>query len=483
MVSGRALMMQRSARDRWSIDTTHDHLGAVKGSGTLFRGLSIMYLAFAVLGPWINFGTVRGIRPEEIILAMLLIVYLVETHFEFRLSPSIRLVLIGLCAVAASICLSLLANIPRSGGGPVARDTLELVRVVKYAAAMVLAGYDTATAAACRKWFVALIVVAAALAFVQVMAPSAWVFRTMSAIDPSSAKFYASQNIAAGLRRVTGSFGNPNNFGVFLSASAGLLFGLLASSENRVRGWLLGIVLVAVCAAVVATQSFTDLAALAIVLVVGFLATLILPRYRRRALALFVVVAIIAVGLAGILGVFGHSSFVIGKRLTDARYALDTMNGRFKVWNSVAMSMADDPAMLALGMGPQKESETHVVGGDIDSDYVTILKRYGLIGFFCFGLFLILLVTGLVLPSAGSHTLQGWRFGALLMVLAVLVCDLTNVVYVNNQLMDVFMFVLGTILIDNRNPEERTSGFRNAASGAVGAGSDRVRPARTAGRR
>jgi hypothetical protein len=119
--------------------------------------------------------------------------------------------------------------------------------------------------------------------------------------------------------------------------------------------------------------------------------------------------------------------------------------------------------MLMFGMGPQKESETHVVGGDIDSDYVTILKRYGLVGFLCFGLFVALVVVALSISApVETEAAQGWRFGALLMLLVILVSDVTNVVYVNNQLMDVFMFLLGSVLSSDRDVAERLSGLRNS---------------------
>lgn len=425
--------------------------------------LSLVYMTLAVLGPWINIGTVRGIRPEEIVLPLMAVVYLSGTGFCLRLPRSLRLVLVGLAAIAACISLSLLANVPRSGGGPVARDTLELVRVAKYALVMVLAGYDSATARACRRWFITLILVVVIIAFVQVVAPPEWVFRTMSAMDPSAAHFYASQNVAAGLRRVTGSFGNPNNFGVFLSASAGLLVGLLASASKRGEGWLLGCALVAVCTAVIATQSFTGLLALTLILLVGGTVVVSKRQYRRRALTLFMAVAIAMGTFAGILGIVGSGSFAIGKRLTNASYALDTMSGRFMVWTRVAMDMADDPSMLVFGMGPQKESETQVVGGVIDSEYVMILKRYGLVGFLCFGLFVALTVAPLrVSMPFETASAQGWRFGALLMLLAILVSDLTNVVYANNQLMDVLMFLLGSVLTSDRGVTERVPGLRHA---------------------
>jgi O-antigen ligase len=429
--------------------------------GAWFRSLSAIYLLLAVLGPWISIGAARGIRPEEVLLPLMIVVYLSGTGFRLRLPKPLRLVVIGLAAVAACISLSLLASISRSGGGPVARDTLELVRVAKYAVVMVLAGYDSATARACRTWFIVLILVVVVIAFVQVVASPAWVFRTMSAIDPSSAKFYASQNVAAGLRRVTGSFGNPNNFGVFLSASAGLLVGLLASAGKRGEGWLLSCALVAVCAAVVATQSYTGLLALGLILLVGCVAVVLRRQYRRRALALFTAVVIVMGTFAGMLGVFGADSFVIGKRLTTAKYALSTMSGRITVWTRVALNMADDPSMLVFGMGPQKESETQVAGGDIDSEYVMILKRYGLIGFVCFGLLVALMVVALrVSMPTETASARGWRFGALLMLLAVLASDLTNVVYVNNQLMDVFMFILGSVLSSDRSVTESQSGRR-----------------------
>lgn len=445
-------------------------LGAVSTRSGWFRGVALVYLALAVLGPWLNVGTVRGIRPEEIVLLALVAIYLIDRQWDVRFSKPVGLVLAGFAAVAVCISLSLLANIPRSAGGPVARDTLELVRVAKYALIVVLAAHDGETARVSRRWFIALVLVATAIAFVQVLAPPGWVFKIMSKVDPSSAKFYASQNIALGLRRVTGSFGNPNNFGVFLSASAVLLLGLLAVSSKRGESWFLGSALVGVCAAVVATQSFTDLFALGAVLLVGCVVLLFQYQYRKRALTLLVVVAAIAATLAASLGIFGSGGFVVGKRLTNARYAFDTMRGRFKVWTTVALSMADDPAMLAFGMGPQKESETHIVGGDIDSDYITILKRYGIVGLVGFGLFMLFTVEAIRLSAAhDGHMIPGWRIGALLMLLVVLICDLANVVYVNNQLMDVFMFVLGCVLESEGShplnaPGRRGSSGRSARS-------------------
>lgn len=465
-----------TARDWRAMRMKRDGRGVVTRPSALFRNLALIYLACAVLGPWISTGAVRGIRPEEILLPLLAMIYLIDTRFDVRLSKSLGFVLIGFSAIAACISLSLLANIPRSGGGPVARDTLELVRVAKYALVMILAGYDSATARACRKWFIVLILVVTAIAFVQVVAPPDWVFRTMSAFDPSSAKFYAPQNIAAGLRRVTGSFGNPNNFGVFLSASAGLLIGLLASSSKRGEAWFLSFALLAVCIAVVATQSFTGLVALGLVLMVGCLATLFRRRYRRRALILLMAVAVAMGTFAGILGIFGSGGFVIGKRLTNASYALDTMSGRFMVWTRVAMDMSDDPFMLVFGMGPQKESEGLVVGGDIDNEYVMILKRYGLVGFLCFGLFVALTVAALRMSMPfETASAQGWRFGALLMLLVILVSDMTNVVYVNNQLMDAFMFILGCVLQRGRGAPAQVLETPGILSKSAGSGASVAR--------
>lgn len=438
--------------------------------------LSIVYMTLAVLGSWINIGTVRGIRPEEVVLLLMIVVYLSQTGFCLSLPKSLRLVLVGLAAIAACISLSLLANIPRSGGGPVARDTLELVRVAKYALVIVLAGYDSTTARACRKWFIILILAVTIIAFVQVVAPSDWVFRTMSVIDRSSAHFYASQNVAAGLRRVTGSFSNPNNFGVFLSASAGLLIGLLSTANGQGPSWLLGCALIAVGIAVVATQSFTGLLALGLVVLVGLVVVVSKRQYRRQTLTLAMAVAIAVGIIAGTLGIAGSGDFVIGKRLTTANYALATMAGRVTVWTRVALNMADDPSMLVFGMGPQKESETQVVGGDIDSEYVMILKRYGLVGFLCFGLFVVLTVAALsVRMPFETASAQGWRFGALLMLLAIMVSDMTNVVYANNQLMDVFLFVLGCVLTSDTGVTERVSGPRNVLLRPAGLGTPAAR--------
>ena len=450
-------------RDAPAMKMTHEAHSDVARRAVSFRGLATVYLVFAVLGPWINVGMVRGIRPEEALLPVMAIVYLSGTGFRLRVSRSVRLVLVGLAAIAACISLSLLAGIPRSGGGPVARDTLELVRVAKYAFVMILAGSDAGTARACRKWFIALIVAVIVIISVQVVAPAQWVFRTMSAIDPSSAHFYASQNVAAGLLRATGTFSNPNNCGIFLSASAGLLIGLLSCASTRGKAWLLSCALIAVAAAVVGTQSFTGLIALGLVLLVGGMVMLSRRRYRRRALILFIVVAIAMGTFVGVLGIVGSGVSVVGKRLTTANYALATMAGRITVWTRVALDMADDPSMLVFGMGPQKESETEVVGGDIDSEYVMILKRYGLVGFFCFGLFVVLTVAAL--RSSTLHETawaQGWYLGALLMLLAIAVNDVTNVVYANNQLMDIFMFVLGSVLSSDGGVAEPVSEARNA---------------------
>ena len=48
------------------------------------------------------------------------------------------------------------------------------------------------------------------------------------------------------------------------------------------------------------------------------------------------------------------------------------------------------------------------------------------------------------------------------MLLAIMVSDLTNVVYVNNQLTDVFMFVLGSVLASNRGVIPEVPELRNS---------------------
>lgn len=430
---------------------------AATGHGVWFRHLSILYLILAVLGPWISTGAVRGVRPEELLLPAMALAYVAGTGFQLRITRPVRYVLTGLAAVAAGICCSLLASMTRVGEGPVIRDMSELIRVAKYALVLILATYDVGTAAACRKWYVYLMFIAAGIAFVQALAPSEWVFRVMTAVDPGSAHFYARQNAAAGLLRVTGMFSNPNNFGVFLATGAGLLLGRFLHTGNGRERWLLGVGLTTVSGAVMLTQSFTGLVALGSVFLAGFLAAVFRRRYRRQALILLLTVMIVVGMFVIVESTIGSGVVVIGKRVTTAKYAFETMAGRFRVWVRVIANIADEPSTVIFGMGPHKETEEQVSGGDIDSEYVMILKRYGLIGSLLFAVFVAFTVVALR-PSMvpGTTAADGWCLGALLMLLAIAVCGMTNVVYVNNQLMDIFMFLLGGILTGNRDTVRRS---------------------------
>ena len=434
----------------------NSHMTAT-GSAAWFRRLSILYLILGVLGPWISTGTVRGIRPEELLLPVMVVVCLVGNGLRWRITVPMRYILTGLAIVAASISCSLLASMTRAGEGPVMRDMSELLRVAKYALIVVLAGQDAGTSDAARRSYVALVVVSASLGAVQALAPSATVFRVMSSLDPGSAHFYASQNAAAGLLRVTGMFGNPNNFGVFLATGAGLLIGLFLRARSTRGRILIGSGLIGVSGVVLLTQSFTGIVALGIVFAAGFAIMVARREYRRQAVVLVLVTGALVSGF--LIQRTSHSdTFVVGERLMSTSYAVDTMAGRFRVWARVMGNVAEDPSAVILGMGPHKESEEKMSGGDIDSEYVMILKRYGAVGSVAFLALVVLVIVAIHAAIEMQVSLMnGWGLGAYLMLLAILVCGVTNVVYVNNQLMDVFLFLLGSIAVGNDAAVQRSS--------------------------
>ncbi len=174
------------------------------------------------------------------------------------------------------------------------------------------------------------------------------------------------------LARSTSTFGNPNILGQFLSCAA-ICFTLAAVSQLGRRIWSVIIASAAVFGMVLSESRYA-----LIVLAFGLILLMLLMGTSRRRLARTVGFLALFAAIAMIfIGTIRHEPVRAG-RFEELRRPLEVHSLRVRMDIMWVDAYGDFKASPIFGHGPAKEIYTGIY---TDSEYLDVLKRYGLLGF------------------------------------------------------------------------------------------------------
>ncbi|MGE5553671.1 MAG: O-antigen ligase family protein [Betaproteobacteria bacterium] len=305
------------------------------------------------------------------------------------------------------------------------RDLLELVKLGKYWCAYHIAASLCPPVEVFRKAAFWASIVMFAFSFTQVFnffSVNSWlspVYISASQVlnlDPSR-EWYQ--------RRATATLGNPNDLATMMI----VVFWLLetAASERRSKAVWIGSTLV--LATLSLTQSRTGL----IAFFVGYAAYLLLgpSSVKRRVTGAFVLISLAILVFSGFLPYLA----ALGKGGLETH----SFQLRMQVWTLIMDQVIQSPL---VGIGPAKASLSIYV----DNEYLLYLYRYGILG-------LVILLTFYFSIGYWAYRNQHTPYRAVFWILiSLLVVNLTNTTFYNQQVMPVLMLLLGGLRSHGKDP-------------------------------
>jgi hypothetical protein len=346
-----------------------------------WRMLLLAIPLLAVLTP--GFGSAPAVRVEEILLLALAPIIILRKPI-YRLAKVEFLFLLYGTAVLFSILLGYLLD-----GTIFSRDFMELARLAKYWLMVRLAitlpwSKDHVSDAVKVLLYTGL--VAACIAFAQ----SRDSFAINSVYTPLFIKDFRLHTVQ---RQVPGTIQNYNLFGAFLAMVASVAWGILLFASTAIREKAItAVILAALILALVMTTSKGGFVALLLAMALLWLLRLALIKKRRFVYGVMLVVALaaaiplgrVALGTPESLAA-GHPFRAIAGRFQPEHLEL-SYQLRLSDWK-LAVELATDS--IVFGSGPSKDEEVLT----FHSEYLTHLRRYGLVGL---AIYLLLLMTATV---------------------------------------------------------------------------------------
>ena len=268
-------------------------------------------------------------------------------------------------AFAACIGMSLLAA-AIAGRAVSARDITELVRPFLYLGILVVAMNAKLSASSLQRLYrllLGFLVVSALFGLAQ--------YFNIADVNQTVSPVYAPTQMLGLLRnrRITGTTGNPNEFGALmvLASCLALSWGLFA---RRLRQRALsGLLLVLFTLAMLLTSSRAALIVWAVS--IGLILLVLYPRWRGAGRALPAVLLIVGVAVAmGFL--LPDELFARASSLRDLAQD-SSWQVRLLKWREAVDSWRFSPL---LGWGPAERTMVSTV----DNEWILVLRRYGLIG-------------------------------------------------------------------------------------------------------
>ena len=261
--------------------------------------------------------------------------------------------------------------------------------------------------------------------------------------DQITAPFYAAERIYDVHNRMMGTFYNPNTYGTALTLGAVTTMGLLYHEKKAFRRLFLSsaVILFAFCIAL--TQSRTAV----IVVIFAFIIITLLNFIKKQFTIkqFFVIVAITTVVLLGIIGLLADQVLTRFMALGDIAEDM-SWKMRLLAWY---LNLTIFSESIFFGWGPAKMIHTTIV----DSEYILVLRRYGLIGFS----FYILLYFIPLLRSFKMQKLTGIRelAGQIIFVstLVFLIANITNPLFHEIQFIDLWALLLGIFFAISLNSD------------------------------
>lgn len=261
--------------------------------------------------------------------------------------------------------------------------------------------------------------------------------------DQITAPFYAAERIYDVHNRMMGTFYNPNTYGTALTIGAIVSLGLLFYEKKASRRIFLFLTVILLAFSIALTQSRTA------VVVVLFAFTLItLLNFIRKQFSvknLLIILIVTTIVLLGITGLLADQILVRFMALGDISEDM-SWKMRLLAWY---LNLTLFSESILLGWGPAKMIHTTIV----DSEYILILRRYGLIGFSFYILlyFIPLLRSYMIQKMGGIKELIGQI--VFVSTTVFLIANITNPLFHEIQFMDLWALLLGIFFAVSLNSE------------------------------
>lgn len=262
-------------------------------------------------------------------------------------------------------------------------------------------------------------------------------------MEKITAPYFLQERIYDVHNRMMGTFFNPNTYGTAMTIGAVVAVALIFH-EKKMRSKLILLttaVTIAFCIAL--TQSRTAIVVLFFSIFLVTVSTFVKNRLSIRQLLLIITsVIIISLALASMLTDQILTRFLaLGNIMEDMSWQMRLLAWYFNL-NLFLESMW-------LGWGPAKLAHTTIV----DSEYILILRRYGLIGFSAYMLtYLIPLVKSFkMLNYSGIKFLIGQI--VFVTTIVFLIANITNPLFHEIQFMDLWAILLGVFFAVPVNDE------------------------------
>lgn len=262
-------------------------------------------------------------------------------------------------------------------------------------------------------------------------------------MEKITAPYFLQERIYDVHNRMMGTFFNPNTYGTAMTIGAVVAVALIFH-EKKMRSKLILLttaVTIAFCIAL--TQSRTAIVVLFFSIFLVTVSTFVKNRLSIRQLLLIITsVIIISLALASMLTDQVLTRFLaLGNIMEDMSWQMRLLAWYFNL-NLFLES-------IWLGWGPAKLAHTTIV----DSEYILILRRYGLIGFSAYMLtYLIPLVKSFkMLNYSGIKFLIGQI--VFVTTIVFLIANITNPLFHEIQFMDLWAILLGVFFAVPVNDE------------------------------
>ncbi len=425
-----------------------------------------------ILRPWPNVGNpfLTGRAVDLLWLFLAFIALIITTGGAQRLQriwPGSY----WLLAMTGSVLISLSVAVFFLGQPVIVRDLFELYRGPYYFLIFLVATQLTWNDRQLRDFFFKPLIIALWIAFaVSVLQGLGTELRSLvgNIYTPKSASNLASAFAAGGKIRSSGTFANPNWYGVALAMVIPfLLAGFSAASRLRLRAaiWLTSITAFIFLGI---TGSRTALVAGILALGIYFLWSMWDSRNSTTRLSLphsgvsraftFVFVATVILLLLAFISQTARTQELITALMQGSLLDIESISVKWA--DSIALAQETIERSLLVGLGPSKQITQHAG----DNQYSHLFFRYGILGLVIwFGFWLTIFRHALRLKRRAQTPLQSSMARAVLATVpAFVAAGVGGGFFDATQIATLYLLLIGIAFSSRGTPEEQTSeGARN----------------------
>lgn len=264
-------------------------------------------------------------------------------------------------------------------------------------------------------------------------------------LDNITGPYYLQERIYIIHDRLTATYKNPNTYSAILTTSHLIALGLFFYEDKKSRKSLLLACIAVIAVFMLFAGSRTMIAAYLLVTIIMILIGASKAGYKKSQ----IVTLILVLGVSFLVAV----SFISYRILVRLESGLDIFSDesfalRMLAWYLNIQLFIESPV---IGWGAAKAIHTTIV----DNEYILILRRFGVLGLFSFLAYYLhpLYVSFKNLKSESKNILL---FSSVLftVIITFLIAGLTNSLYHNMQVMDLWIVILSLYYISIRNNKD-----------------------------